>query len=251
MKTLAQRCPESGVQSVTGLEIMEYVPEDKVHLKTGDIYACEEGDEFRVLGPQELSPGGLWGCEYQTWIVNIHIYCRWLLARFVRQGGNLVQMRLSSLDEAFDLMPSSGSAKLLVVNCSGRNFDTDPRCNVIRGQAVLVKNAHHKTATRHKNDGSWSFLIPRPLGGGTIVGGMKQMGDWGSEIRPEETKAILEAAVRCWPEFVSKVEDFEVVAVNVVVHGYGAGARGYELSWGVAERIVSLVGREIGEVAKL
>jgi glycine/D-amino acid oxidase-like deaminating enzyme len=26
-----------------------------------------------------------------------------------------------------------------------------------------------------------------------------------------------------------------------VVHGYGAGGRGYELSWGIAERLVDLI----------
>ncbi|KAF4459498.1 D-amino-acid oxidase [Fusarium albosuccineum] len=274
MKTIALRSPESGVQSVIGREITERVPENKSHFKSGDVYALDKGEgEFHVLGSQELNPGGAWGCEYQTWIVNVHIYCRWLLTRFVRQGGNLVQRRLASLDEAFEVLEHESSCPPLVINCSGRNFDTDPRCNVIRGQTILVKNTYHKTATRHNKDDSWSFLIPRPLGGGTIVGGTKQMGDWGTEIRPQETKAILEAAVKYWPDFVSKVDDFEVLAINVgrrpwrdgglrieretlgqdkvVVHGYGAGARGYELSWGAAERIVGLVGREMGERAKL
>lgn len=261
MKTLAYRNPESGVQRIIGREIMEYLPQDKINFKAGDIYASSKDDEFRVLDAQELQAGGKWGCEYKTWVVNVHVYCRWLLTNFIRQGGNLVQKRLEKLEDAFSLFTSKKSP--LVVNCSGRNFDADPKMNVIRGQTVLVKNTYHKTATRHNHDGSWCFLIPRPLGGGTIVGGTKQLGDWGTEIREEETKKILSAAVRYWPDFVSKEEDFEIVAVNVgrrpwreggicveveklsndnvVVHGYGAGARGYELSWGVADKIASLV----------
>lgn len=273
MKTLARQSPESGVQSVVGREICEYVPKDKGEYKTGDAYASSDGEDvFRVLEPSELNPGGAWGCEYQTWIVNVHIYCRWLLTRFIQRGGNLLQKRLASLEEAFNVLPA-GTMRPLVINCSGRNFDKDPKCNVIRGQTVLVKNSYHKTATRHNNDDTWSFLIPRPLGGGTIVGGTKQMGDWGTDIRPEETKAILANAVKCWPEFVSKVEDFEILAVNVgrrpwrdgglriekenigqgriVVHGYGAGARGYELSWGAAEKIVEQVGGEIRQPSRL
>lgn len=178
----------------------------------------------------------------------------------------MVPKRLNKLSEAFDVLSTLSPAVKdvpLVVNCSGRNFDTDPKTNVMRGQTVLVKNTYHKTATRHNKDNTWSFLIPRPLGGGTIVGGTKQLGDWGTDIRPQETKEILAAAVRAWPDFVADVKDFEIIMENVgrrpyregglriereelgpgrkVVHGYGAGARGYELSWGAADRVVDLI----------
>lgn len=272
MRNLAIRHPESGVQRIIGREIMEYVPDDKVHFQDGDVYSCADGGEFRVLKKDELESGGLWGCEYQTWIVNVHVYCRWLLTRFIRSGGNLMQRRLSTLEEAFDVLPR-GSRTPIVVNCSGRNFDTDPLVDVIRGQTVLVSNTYHKTATRHNMDGSWSFLIPRPLGGGTIVGGTKQKGDWGTEIREQETKEILENAVKSWPGFASKVEDLEIMAINVgrrpwregglrievelinpgkvVVHGYGAGARGYELSWGAAESIATKVIEQLKPMSKI
>ncbi|KAM0417099.1 hypothetical protein ACHAPT_012937 [Fusarium lateritium] len=274
MRTIALHHPESGVQIVPGREVMEYIPGNKAHLKTGDAYTSTEGaDEFRILKPQEIEAGGVWGCEYKTFILNVHVYCRWLLTRFIRYGGNLIQKRLANLEEAFDVLGSNSPPLRLVVNCSGRNWDLDPRGTVQRGQTVLVKNTYHKTATRHNKDDTWSFIIPRPLGGGTIVGGTKQLGDWGTEIRPGETKAILEAAVKYWPSFVSKVEDFEIIGVNVglrpnreggirmdrevlgndkvVVHGYGAGPRGYELSWGAANKIAGLVDREIREAAKL
>lgn len=240
---------------------MEYIPDDKKFFRSGDVYVGEY-DRFRTLETNELPPGATWGCDYRTWAVNVHVYCRWLLINFIRQGGNLLQRRLRTLGDAFEVIP--GSRPTLVINLSGRNFDNDHRMDVIRGQTVLVKNAFHRTVTRHNNDDTWSFLIPRPLGGGTIVGGTKQHGDWESSIRPQETVEILKAAVRYWSEFVNRVEDFEVVMVNVgrrpwrgggmriereslgngrnVVHGYGAGARGYELSWGAAERIVRLVG---------
>ena len=260
MLRIARQSPESGVQQVVGREVMEYVHPEKSKVKPGDVYVCKD-DQFRVLENSELPAGAEWGCEYITWIINVHVYCRWLLTNFIRRGGNILQKRLSSLEEAFDILP--GYVNPLVINCSGRNFDTDPKTNVMRGQTVLVKNTYHKTATRHNKDGSWSFLIPRPLGGGTIVGGTKQHGDWTTDIRLEETAEILERAVKAWPDFVSKVEDFEVDMVNVgmrpmreggmrierenfgngrfVIQGYGAGARGYELSWGAAERIVSLI----------
>ncbi|KAM5368948.1 hypothetical protein ACJZ2D_009257 [Fusarium nematophilum] len=221
MRRLARRSPEPGVQSVIGRAITEYTPNSKAHMRTGDVYACAESDDFRIPGTQERNPGGEWGCEYQAWIANVHIYCRWLLTHFIRQGGDKIQKRLSTLEEAFQVVESSSSCPPLVINCSGRNFDTDPRCKVIRGQTVLVRNAYHKTATRHNKDDSWSFLIPRPLGGGgTIVGGTKQMGDWGTDIRPQETRAILEAAARYWPTLCPKWK-ISRLSLSMMVAGLG------------------------------
>ncbi|KAL4962700.1 FAD-dependent oxidoreductase [Aspergillus stella-maris] len=263
MKSIARHSTEAGVQEIVGREIMEYVPDVKKGFRDGDIYASKD-DQFRVLEKSELPPGAEWGCEYMTWVVNVHIYCRWLLTTFIRLGGNLVQRNLKDLNDEFDILPTISrlTRTPLVINCSGRNFDTDPLTNAIRGQTVLVRNTYDKTATRHNKDNSWSFLIPRPLGGGTLVGGTKQLGDWGTDIRPRETAEILAVAVKAWPEFVSDVNDFEIVMENVgrrpfregglrierelgqgrtVIHGYGAGPRGYELGWGVAERIVKLV----------
>ena len=50
-----------------------------------------------------------------------------------------------------------------------------------------------------------------------------------------------------------EVEDYEFCLddgyyagqTGQVVHGYGAGGRGYELSWGAAEQIRSLIVRQI------
>jgi D-amino-acid oxidase len=261
MEKIARNSPESGVEEVMACEVTEFIPEDTIHLQTGDIYAGEN-DSFRIMEPQELPPLTMWGCEYKTWVINIHVYCRWLLSSFTKLGGTIIQKKLSTVEDAFDVLPSKDGTPL-VINCSGRNFDTDSKTNIIRGQTVLVQNEYHRTVTRQNKDGSWSFLIPRPLGGGTIVGGTKQVGDWDSTIRPEDTTAVLTSAVNYWPDFVNDVDKFKVAMENVgrrpfrkgglrieaetlrnnrtIVHGYGAGGRGYELSWGAARRIVNIV----------
>jgi D-amino-acid oxidase len=106
-------------------------------------------------------------------------------------------------------------------------------------------------------------LIPRPRGGGTIIGGSKEIGDFETRVRADTQQALLKKSVEVFPDFVSSVDQFKVVKDNVgrrpwreggirveieevspdqnIVHGYGAGARGYELSWGVAERVLRLV----------
>ena len=134
---------------------------------------------------------------------------------------------------------------------------------IIRGQTCLVKNKYHRTMTRQYADGRWATIIPRPHNGGTIVGVSKEIDDDNVKARPETRKLLLEQCIESFPEFVAKVQDFEVVCDNVgrrpfreggtrievehlserqcIVHAYGSGGRGYELSWGIANKVAQLV----------
>lgn len=288
MKHLAKSNPEAGVQIVPGFEYLENPPAENLNLQSGDIYASP-GDGFRVFSEEELNTLNAkldntntmgtgkvgWACEYSTWVINVHIYCAYLLQKFLQRGGKIVRKRLSHLSEAIDILPVQliKNTKPVIVNCSGIGVSTDPATKIIRGQTVLVRNPFHSTITRQCADGTWSFLIPRPLSGGTIVGGTKQILDPGTKPRTEEQRSLLENAVRYFPEFVGDVNQFEIIADNVgqrpwreggmrieietdkkevrgqveVVHGYGAGGRGYELSWGAAEKICMLVDRCLRE----
>ncbi|KAJ9651589.1 hypothetical protein H2198_009144 [Neophaeococcomyces mojaviensis] len=274
MKDIAQQFPESGIQIVPAEEYLETPPQENLLLKTGDVYASGD-DCFRVLDRTELTALNhktasrhedeiKWACSYETYVVNVHVYCGWLLHRFLSNGGKTITRNLGSLADAFTLgIAKNGSQTPLLVNCSGRNFDTDPATKIIRGQTVLVRNQYNKTITRQCADGTWSFLIPRPLNGGTIVGGTKEIGDDETHARPETRNKLLENATHYFPDFVKDMKDFDIVTDNVgrrpwregglrivvekpedgrtVVHGYGAGGRGYELSWGAAEKICDLV----------
>lgn len=125
-----------------------------------------------------------------------------------------------------------------------------------------------KTVTRQNKDGTWSFIIPRFFSGGTIVGGTKQPGNW--SVEPDaDTRETLLAGGRELRQFASssanKSEDVSVIADVVgrrptrdggmrielerrpvsgrqatVLHAYGAGGRGYEISWGVAGEVAQL-----------
>lgn len=258
MRSIARESPEAGVGTMLGKEYLDNPPEENLVLRTGDVYAWP-GDGFRVLDQAELPAGVRWGCEYETYSVHVPLYCTWLLEGFNARGGRLVQRKLGSAEEAFEI----SSEATVVVNCSGRNFDRDPKVKIVRGQTVLVRQEYHSTITRQTKDGSWAFLIPRPQGGGTIIGGTKEVGDWEPAAKPETRLQLLRQSVESFPDFVDAVEKFDVVRDNVgrrpwregglrmeieggkrgkkIVHGYGAGGRGYELSWGVAERLVGLV----------
>lgn len=273
MQQIASESPEAGVAFLEAIEYLEEPPAEVLGLKTGDVYASRN-DGFRVLDQSELPSGTKWGCEYRTYCVNVQLYCQWLLDRFRAKGGQLIVHKLSSAVEAFEFAQQRGLGKVqVVVNCSGRNFDQDPKMKFIRGQTVLVKQQYDKTVTRQNRDGTWAFLIPRPRGGGTIVGGTKEIGDTETRPRPETRRKLLQQSVQAYPDFIDSVDRFEVVKDNVgrrpwrdggfrietdlvspdksIVHGYGAGGRGYELSWGAAEKIVELVKESAAAKARL
>lgn len=274
MKLIAEETPDAGVKLLQGVEYLDRPGEGQLHMKDGDVYAGV-GDGFRVLNRDELIEGVSWGCEYTTYCVNVPVYCAYLLRRFEEKGGRVVRRRIKSATAAFDVdQDDVGGEVSTLVNCSGTNFGHDPKVSFIRGQTVLVKNKYHRTVTRQYADGRWATLIPRPLDGGTIVGVSKEMGDEEENARPETRQLLLEQSVECFPDFVEKVEQFEIMRDNVgmrpfregglrmevedvdnnrkrIVHGYGAGGRGYELSWGVAERLVGLVNSDESVGAKV
>jgi D-amino-acid oxidase len=122
--------------------------------------------------------------------------------------------------------------------------------------------------TRQNADGTWTFVIPRPLHGGTIIGGTKEERDQEASPRPETRQKLLEAATKAFPQLLDSEGKFRVIRDIVgrrpsrtggmrleaedlgsgrrVIHAYGAGGRGVEISWGVAETVLDLIkgGRE-------
>jgi len=131
------------------------------------------------------------------------------------------------------------------------------------GQTCLVRNPVSATITRQNTDGSWSFCIPRPLDGGTVIGGTKQPHDWDPNPSPEIRARLLENASKWFPFTPESRGKFDVIQDIVgrrpareggmrieveklgngkqIVHAYGAGGRGFELSWGVAEDTAALM----------
>lgn len=126
-----------------------------------------------------------------------------------------------------------------------------------------MSNAATRTVTRQNADGTWAFVIPRPAYGGTIIGGTKEERDYESSPRPETRRKLLEVAAKSFPELLDdegkfnfirdivgrrpsrkggmrlETEDFK--GGRFVIHAYGAGGRGVELSWGVAEEVLDLL----------
>jgi len=261
-KEFAEHGEKIGIRFMEGVEYLAKPSQAVLALQSGDGSYAGEGDGFRVFENQELPEGVMWGCRYWTYDVNPDIYCPRLLKDFVDAGGKLVTTKLDNLEEAFKAVEGAAT----VVNCSGKGFGDD-KVLVTRGQTVLVRNECKRTITRQNGDGTWTALIPRP-GAGTIIGVSKEVGDMEAGARIETRLALLEKAKRLLPGQVLKNEgdEWDVIRDIVgrrptregglrleveklgqekrIVHAYGAGGRGYELSWGIAEEVIRMVKSE-------
>ncbi|EJT73941.1 hypothetical protein GGTG_07794 [Gaeumannomyces tritici R3-111a-1] len=249
------------------------------HLLT-EARARELGVEgFRLLDASELPRGVRWGCSYRTWCVNPMVYLAFLLRRLARRGAALVRREVRGPDEAWALGAELGAEVDVVVNCSGVGFG-DADVFITRGQTCLVSNSCDATVTRQNADGTWTFCVPRNFDGGTIVGGTKQPDDWDPEPSPAVREQLLARFAATYPAILAgaaggsgRLEPLADIVgrrptrrggmrleletlppgppgggrgtgtgrVRHVVHAYGLGGRGYELSWGVAGRVAELV----------
>lgn len=257
LKRVAADEPGAGVQFIKGIEHLEAPPAEYLDAQSvRNVYSSM--DDFRLLAKDELPGGVKWGAEYGTWVINSPVYCAHLLRKFILKGGQTKQYTLATIREAFSLI---GGVKT-VVNCSGLGFE-DPDSFIIRGQTCLVRNPVSATITRQNTDGSWSFCIPRPLDGGTIIGGTKQPHEWDPNPSPEIRARLLSNASKWFPFTEESGGQFDVIRDIVgrrpareggvrmevenlsdgknLVHAYGAGGRGFEISWGVADDTTRLM----------
>ncbi|KAL2122798.1 hypothetical protein VTJ04DRAFT_3253 [Mycothermus thermophilus] len=214
--------------------------------------------QFAVLAENELPPGVKLGFKYQTWCVNPMVYLCFLLRKFALAGGKVIRRTLASPDEAFAAFPNQNISA--VVNASGTGIVPDASMTISRGQTVLVAEPCRETVTRQNKDGTWSFCVPRAFDGGTVVGGTKEVGDWNPKPEEKTRERLLRRFVETHPSIVApgrkgltplrdivgrrplrldgpRIEAEVGSGRGPVVHAYGMGGRGYELSWGVAEAV--------------
>ncbi|KAJ6144718.1 D-amino-acid oxidase [Penicillium chermesinum] len=257
MKRVAVDEPASGVQFIKGIEYLEAPPPEYLDEQSvRNSYSHLDG--LRYLSAKERPAGVVWGVEYDTYVVNSPVYCAYMLRKFILKGGSMRKYTLASLKEAFSL----ASNVRTVVNSSGTGFG-DPESFIIRGQTCLVRNLSSATITRQNSDGSWSFCIPRPLDGGTIIGGTKQPHNWDPHPSPEIRATLLANAAKWFPFTPESEGKFDVIhdivgrrpareggmrlevekvgSEQFIVHAYGAGGRGFEISRGVAEDTTALM----------
>jgi D-amino-acid oxidase len=176
---------------------------------------------LQKLKQEELPSGAVFGLEFKsTFRINTQIYLNWLQGQVLSSNVTLVRRQYTSLSTLLSDYPST----TLLVNCSalGSLYLSDVKDTNLyptRGQTVLV--AEPKTPiprmyfrSPKRIDPTTTYVFPRPLGGGVILGGSRQDGDWSAEIDMELGKDIMKRCCELCPE-LGKVEDLQVISHNV------------------------------------
>ncbi|KAH3680895.1 hypothetical protein WICMUC_000038 [Wickerhamomyces mucosus] len=258
-KYLALQEPESSIKFIEGID---YVENKGVYgIKSKGYF--EEIEEMREL--EDLPDGVSFGASYKTWVLNSPLYLQYLYRKLIfKFGVHFIRTEIISLKQIFQNFP-----KLTVVNASGLGLQYDggydSESSPIRGQTLLVRVPPgcpylEKTVTHQSKDGLWTFVIPRPFGG-VILGGTKQLNDLQSTEREADTKQLIARGQLLFPElFVDGKLDIRNVNVGfrparkngvrvelerlkegAIIHAYGAGGMGYELSYGVALKVLDII----------
>ncbi|RPB01422.1 FAD dependent oxidoreductase [Choiromyces venosus 120613-1] len=232
--------------------------------------------EFRTIPKSELPDGVDFGNRWRSMCVNTAIYLPYLLSQCLKRGVSFRRGTLEHIREAVNLHQNSTAD--IVVNCTGLGSRslagvTDQNLIPARGQIVLVRNtAPFMICVSGTDDGDDEamYMMTRAAGGGTVLGGTYQKGDWNGVPDMATAERIMKRAVQWCPELVKEgegVEGLDVIRHGVglrplriggarvereviggvrVVHNYGAGGFGYQASYGMAEEAVSLVEESLG-----
>lgn len=228
-------------------------------------------DDFRELSAEELPEGMASGCEFGSVCINVMLYLPWLLGKCRANGVVFRRGQVKHISEAAALS-HTGKAADVVVNTTGLmscrlGGVMDQNVVPVRGQVVVVRNEAPYMITKSGTDDAddeVAYIMMRASGGGTILGGTYQKGQWESQPDPNIAMRIMRRAVEMMPELTNGkgVEGLDIVRHGVglrpyrnggvriekekidgtwVVHNYGHAGWGYQGSYGCAEDVVGLV----------
>lgn len=207
--------------------------------------------------------------------INTAIYLPWLASQCLRLGVVIKRAVLTDLMDATH-HHHSGQAASIIINCTGlgsRHLDSvnDRAMYPARGQIVIVRNDAGGTmySTTGTDDGpdEAMYIMQRAAGGGTVLGGCLQKGNWESQPDPNLATRIMTRAVAVVPGLVRKGQGIEGLSVirhavglrpmreggmrvqretiedggAMVVHNYGHGGYGYQTSYGCSQEVLRLV----------
>ncbi|KAI9679343.1 MAG: hypothetical protein M1817_005363 [Caeruleum heppii] len=227
--------------------------------------------DFRELPQESLPPGVDSATSFTSVCINTAIYLPWLAGQCLKNGAVIKRGVVSHVARAADLHHSGRRADV-VLNCTGlaaaklggvEDKDIIPA----RGQIVLVRNEPGVMCGASGTDDGEDecvYIMQRAAGGGTILGGCYQKGNWDSQPDPTLALRIMKRAVDLCPALTDGkgIEALDIVRHGVglrplrtngvrlerekiddtwVVHNYGHGGFGYQSSYGCSQVAVSLV----------
>ncbi|KAL1896896.1 D-amino acid oxidase [Ceratocystis pirilliformis] len=232
-------------------------------------------EDFRSLDSSETPVGYDSGCEFGSVCINAQIYLPWLQGKCLLNGVKFHRRDILHISEAASAH-DSGRPATIVVNATGLSAKTlggvmDDNMVPARGQIVLVANeAARMAVSSGTEDGPTevSYVMQRAAGGGTILGGTYDVGNWNEPPDPNIAMRIMKRAVEMEPSLTGGkgIEALHVIRHGVglrpvrkggvrleretvdvdgkkldIIHNYGHGGYGYQTSYGCANRVAELV----------
>ncbi|RMZ88828.1 hypothetical protein DV736_g3943, partial [Chaetothyriales sp. CBS 134916] len=233
---------------------------------------------FREIPKSELEPDIDNGTAFTSVCINPAIYLPWLVSQCLKNGVVFKRAVYKHVcDAAEPGVHHSGQAADLVVNCTGLSASKlggveDKSVVPARGQLVVVRNiapAMYSISGTDDGDDESCYIMTRAAGGGTVLGGCYQKGNWESQPDPSLALRIMKRAVDMCPKLTNGkgIEALDVIRHCVglrpvreggarierevidsvpVVHLYGQGGAGYQSSYGCAQEAVALVDGTFG-----
>lgn len=229
-------------------------------------------DDYRELNADEVKPGFDSGCEFGSLCINVTIYLPWLIGQCLKNGVVIKRAVLSHISEAKDLSHTGKPADIIInaTSLGSRKLGgvLDETLTPARGQTVLVRNECHPMLVTSGTDDEpedMVYVMQRAAGGGTIMGGTYDIGNWESIPDPNIASRIMQRVVELHPEIAGgkgvkglsvirhavglrpyrpsgvRIETDKLEDGTPVVHNYGHAGWGYQGSYGCSEKVIELV----------
>lgn len=223
------------------------------------------------------------GIEFTSVCINTAIYLPYLVSQCLKSGVVFKRAVFKHIsDAAATGVYHSGGLADIIVNCTGLSAHKlegvmDQQMTPARGQIVVVRNdagaMYSSTSTDDASD-ELGYIMTRAAGGGTILGGCHQEGNWDSQPDPNLAVRIMERAIKLCPQLTGGkgIERLSIIRHGVglrplryggprleaetirgvkVVHLYGHSGNGYQSSYGSCQEAVKLIERALGNRARL
>lgn len=237
--------------------------------------------QFREVPKDELRDGIDNATTFTSVCINTAIYLPWLVGQCLAAGVIFKRAVFRHISEAAEAH-HSGQAADLIINCTGLSASKlggveDKSVIPARGQIVVVRNdpgAMFSISGCDDGQDEVAYIMMRAAGGGTVLGGSYQKGNWESQFDPNLATRIMKRCVELCPKLTSGrgIEHLDVIRHGVglrplrqggarvekermdgywVVHNYGHGGAGYQSSYGCSQEVVRLVDEAFKDRARL
>ncbi|KAA8650905.1 hypothetical protein EYZ11_010005 [Aspergillus tanneri] len=253
---MAQEDLESGVCIVDSREYLEQPP------SSSSLWGKNVVSKFRELGPDEYPSNFSCGWAFDSLVTDPTRHMPYLGKKITSLGGHFIRKRVESLQELYTMFPES----YIFINASGLGSKSltdvqDDKCFPERGQNVFLRTGNCKTMY-FRNGKEYTYIIPRPLSNGLVLGGVKERDNVSPEVDMEIARDEIARAHRLAPDIIPENPsedalsyivgirpsrqggfrlDSEQIGSRIILSAYGFGGGGYAFSYGVADALTKMV----------